>query len=222
MAELAYSVDKAGTAEIEQTSWVGGPSLEILAKYLDQAIAESTIPYEPTLGQYLTAEEAVARYEASKAWYGEHGHFWVGTGPYYLDKAFLTEKSLTLKSFADYPDLSDRWSTFGVPKLADVELDGPGQVKIGEEAQFDVYVNFSEAPYAAAEIKLVKYLLYNAKNEIVMVGEAELVEDGVYKVVLTAETTALLEAGSNKLEIAVVPFTVSQPTFVSIEFVTAP
>ncbi|HWQ84887.1 MAG TPA: ABC transporter substrate-binding protein [Anaerolineales bacterium] len=220
--EVAYSIDKAGTAEIEQTSYVGGPTLEILAKYLDQAIAETTIPYAPTMSEYLTAEEATARYEAYKAWYGDHGHFWVGTGPYFLDQAFLTEKSLVLKHFADYPDLASKWSAFGEPKLADVEIDGPGQVKIGEEAQFDVYVNFAEAPYPTAEIKQVKYLLYNAQNEIVAVAEAEAVEDGLYKVVLTAETTSALEAGSNKLEVAVVPLTVSQPTFTSVEFVTAP
>jgi len=220
--ELAYSIDKAGTAEIEQTSWVGGPSLEILAKYLDQAIAESVIPYAPTLGQYLTAEEAVARYEATKAWYTEHGHFMIGTGPYFIDKAFLTEKSLTLKNFADYPDLADRWASYGEPKLATVELDGPGQVKIGEEASFDVYVTFNDLPYPTAEIKQVKFLLYNAKNEIVSVSEAVAVEDGLYNIVLDAATTALLEAGSNKLEVAVVPLTVSQPTFQAIEFVTAP
>jgi peptide/nickel transport system substrate-binding protein len=220
--ELAYSIDKAGTAEIEQTSWIGGPSLEILAKYLDQAIAESVIPYAPTMAEYLTAEEAVARYEATKAWYAEHGHFWVGTGPYYVDQAFLTEKSLTLKSFADYPDLSDRWANYGEPKLATAELDGPGQVKIGEEAAFDVYVTFKDEAYPSAEIKLVKFLLYNAKNEIVAVGEAVLVEEGLYSIVLDAETTGLLEAGSNKLEIAVVPITVSQPTFQAIEFVSAP
>ena len=64
-------------------------------------------------------------------------------------------------------------------------------------------MNFAEAPYPAAEIKQVKYLLYNAQGEIVAVAEAEAVEDGQYKVVLSAETTAALEAGSNKLEVAV-------------------
>ena len=37
------------------------------------------------MGAYITAEEAAARYAALKAWYTAHGHFWVGTGPYYLD-----------------------------------------------------------------------------------------------------------------------------------------
>ncbi len=66
---LAYTSDKADNAEIENTSWVGGPSLEILAKYLDQAAAESYIPYEPTLGQYITKEEADLRYANFKKWY---------------------------------------------------------------------------------------------------------------------------------------------------------
>ena len=220
--ELAYSTDKAGQKQIEWTSFVGGPSLEILAKYLDKALAESYIPYAPTMGQYVKPEEAKARYEALKAWYGEHNHFWVGTGPYYLDKAFLTEKSLTLKHFADYPDLADRWANFGEPKLADVTLDGPGQVKIGEEATFEVAVTFKDEPYPQAEIKQVKYLLYNAKNEIVSVADAQFVEDGKYTITLKAEDTAKLEAGSNKLEVAVVPLVVSVPTFSSIDFVTAP
>ncbi len=220
--ELAYSVDKAGVAEIEQTSFVGGPALEILNTYLETAIDEVPIPYEATLGEFLTADEAAARYQAVKDWYDAQGHMWIGTGPYYLDEPFLTEKSLVLKHFADYPDPADRWSEFGEPKLAEVEIDGPGMVTIGEEAVFDVFVDFGDEPYPADEIKMAKFLLYNASNEIVLVEEAEMVEDGLYQVVLDAETTGALEAGSNKIEIAVVPFPVSQPTFATLEFVTSP
>ena len=117
--ELAYTPDKADTLQVEQTSWVGGPSLEILSKYLDQATSESYIPFEPTLGQYITKEEADLRYANLKKWYDEHGHFWVGTGPYYLDKVFTTEKTAVLKNNPDFPDLSNRWAQFSEPKLAD-------------------------------------------------------------------------------------------------------
>lgn len=220
--EIAYSSDKATEKKIEQTSFIGGPTLDILAKYLDKAIADKVIPYAPTMGAYLTADEAVARYEALKAWYGAHKNFMVGTGPYYIDQAFLTEKTLTLKHFDDYPDLADRWSAFGDPMIATVELDGPGQVKIGDEAKFDVFVTYKDQPYPAKEIKQVKFLLYNAKGDIVSVAEAVPVADGQYSIVLDAATTKGLEAGSNKLEVAVVPFTVSQPTFQSVQFVTAP
>jgi len=220
--ELAYSPDKSDSAKVERTSMIGGPSLEILKKYLDQATAESYIPYAPTMSQYVTADEAKARYDNLAKFYAAHNHFWVGTGPYVLDKVFLTEKSLTLKNYSDFPDLADRWAQFGEPKLADVQLDGAGQAKIGDEATFDVLVTFKGDPYPQAEIKQVKYLLYNAKGEVVSVGLAAAVADGQYKVTIPADVTSKLEAGSNKLEVAVVPLTVSVPTFVSFEFVTAP
>jgi peptide/nickel transport system substrate-binding protein len=220
--ELAYSADKAEAAEIEETSFIGGPSLEILKKYLDQAAGEAYIPYAPTLSQYITADEAKARYANLDKFYADHSHFWIGTGPYFLDKVFLTEKSLTLKNNPDFPDLADRWSQFGEPMLAEVEIDGAGQVKIGGEATFDVAVTFNGDPYPQAEIKQVKYLLYNAKGEVVSVGQATAVADGQYQVTLPADVTSKLEAGANKIEVAVVPLPVSVPTFVSFEFVTAP
>jgi peptide/nickel transport system substrate-binding protein len=69
--EIAYTSDKADTLQVEQTSWVGGPSLEILTKYLEQA-SESLHPYEPTtnisprkkLIQRLTSRNGMM-----------HGHF---------------------------------------------------------------------------------------------------------------------------------------------------
>ena len=220
--ELAYSTDKATAAKVEWTSYVGGPSLEILKKYLDQAAGESYIPYAPTMSQYVTADEAKARYDNFAKFYADHGHMIVGTGPYFLDKVFLTEKSLVLKNNPEYPDLADRWSSFGEPKMAEAQLDGAGQVKIGEEATFDVFVTFKGEAYPQAEIKQVKYLLYNAKGEVAQVGAAEFVADGQYKFVLPADVTSKLEAGSNKLEIAVIPLPVSVPSFTSMEFVTAP
>jgi peptide/nickel transport system substrate-binding protein len=220
--ELAYSADKADTLEVEWMSWIGGPSLDILKKYLDQAAAETLIPYAATLGQYITAEEAAARYANLAAWYDAHNNFWVGTGPYYLDQVFLTENVASMLYNPDFPDMADRWSGFSTPKIAEVEMDGPGQVVIGEEATFDVYVTFEGEAYPGDEIKEVKYILYDATGALVEVGEATMVADGQYSVVLSAEATGALEAGANKLEVAVAPYPVAIPTFQSIEFVTAP
>ncbi|HET7145132.1 MAG TPA: hypothetical protein VFI68_14025, partial [Anaerolineales bacterium] len=220
--ELAYTQDKSDLAEIENTSWVGGPSLEILAKYMDQAASESYIPYEPTLGEYITEEEAELRYANFKKWYDEHEHFWVGTGPYYLDQVFTTEKSLVLKNFTDFVDKSDRWSQFSEPKLATTVLDGPGQVKAGEESIFDVTVSFKDAPYLQSDIARVKYILYDATGAVVEVGDAIAVADGQYQVTLSAAATAKLPTGSARLEVAVVPIPVAIPSFTSIDFVAIP
>ena len=147
--KIAYSADKATAKSIEQTSLVGGPSLAVLAGYLDQAIANKTVPYAATLGKYVSANEAVQRYTNLKNWYTAHGHFYLGTGPYYMDKVFTTEKTLTLSNYGRYPDKSDKWAQFGEPKIAAVAITGPTSVKIGDSANFDVAVTFKGAPYPA-------------------------------------------------------------------------
>ena len=220
--ELAYSQSKADALKIEETSWVGGPSLEILAKYLDQADGESYIPYEPALSQYITKDEADLRYTNLKKWYQDHGHFWVGTGPYYLDKVFTTEKSLVLKQNQDFVDLSNRWSMFSEPKLAESALDGPGQVKAGEEAVFDVTVSFKDQPYPQSDIQKVKYILYDATGAVAGAGDATAVEDGHYQITLGADATSKLPAGASRLEVVTVPIPVAVPSFTSLDFVAVP
>jgi len=220
--ELAYSADKSDLEKIDRTSWVGGPSMEILAKYLEQATSETYIPYEPTLGQFVTQEEAATRYANFQKWYDEHGHFWVGTGPYYLDKVFTTEKSLVLKPNTEFVDKADRWAAFSEPKLASIQLDGPAQVKAGEEAVFDATVTFKDQPYAQADVQFVKYILYDATGAVVDIGLADFVTEGQYQVTLSAETTTTLPTGSARLEVAVVPIPVAIPAFTSIDFVAIP
>jgi peptide/nickel transport system substrate-binding protein len=217
--ELAYSADKADAKKIEQMSWIGGPSLDILAKHLDEAIAAGTVPYPNALGQYLTVDQAKARYNSLKAWYGVHKHFFLGTGPYYVDKAFLTEKTITLKNNGWFTDASDRWAKFASPKLANVTLEGPDKVKVGDKATFKVTVTTKGSPYAKADIAQVKYLLYDSAGAVIKVGEATATGDGLYEIVLEADVTSKLVAGSDKIEVAVVPIPVAIPAFTSLDFV---
>ena len=83
-----------------------------------------------------------------------------------------------------------------------------------------MYVTFKSEPYLNADVKYVKAILYNGAGETVLVAEATAVEEGHYVFTLTAEESGKLAAGSNKLEIAVVPNVVNQPTFSALEFVT--
>ncbi len=121
----------------------------------------------------------------------------------------MTEKSLTLKNNPDYFDLADRWSAYEAPKLAVVELDGPGQVKIGQEATFDVYVTYNDAAYPANEIKQGNSYCTMPKTKLFQLVKQPSLRTVNIKWFFDAATTAKLEAGSNKLEIAVVPITVS-------------
>jgi len=219
--ELAFSTDKAGALEVEWMSMISGPSLEILKAKLDQAESETYIPYAATLGEYITSDEAAERYANLQNFYDEHEHFWVNTGPFVLDKVFPVEGTLTLKRNEAYMDPANKWSGFSIPRIAEVELDGAGQVQSGSEAVFDVFISFEGEPYANADISEVKYLLFNATGDLVASGAAEAAGEGQYEIVLSADLTSQLESGSNKLEAIVVPSVVSIPSFASYEFVTS-
>jgi peptide/nickel transport system substrate-binding protein len=217
--KLAFSAAKADTNKVEWMGYASGPSLEILKGYLDASLTEPYIPYAPTLGEYVTAEEAAARYANLATWYEERGNFWVGTGPFYLYRVFPVEQTVTLQRNADFPDKADRWSNFGEPKIATVELDGPGQVDAGSEAVYDVFVTFKDEPYPADEVNSVKYLVFDASGNLVTEGDAAFVADGQYQVTLGTDVTGAFTSGGYKLEVAVVVKPVSLPGFASLEFI---
>ena len=219
--ELAFFEATSLAEEIEYTSLIAGPSLEIQKKYLDQAATENYIPYAPTMGEYVTAEEATARWASLAAWYESKGHLWVGTGPFYVDQVFPVEGTVVLKHFADFPDMADKWSGYGEPKMASATVEGPGIVKAGEEAVFDVKITFKDEPYLNADLQSVTYWVTDATGALVAQGVAVAVEDGYYTVTLGADVTQGLVAGSNMLSVAVASKVVSVPAFATIEFVSA-
>jgi peptide/nickel transport system substrate-binding protein len=220
--ELAFSSDQADRMEVEWLSFVAGPSIEILANHLEEISGEDYIPYAPTLGDFVSADEAAERWGNLQGWHDEKGHFWVGTGAFFLERAFPVEGTVQLIRNENFPDASDKWAGFDEPMIADVDLIGPGPVTIGSEAVFDVFVDFQGAPYEADLVDEVKYLVFDAVGNLAFTGTAEAVDDGFWEIVLDAEQTAALEAGSNRMEVAVVPLLVSIPSFDSVEFVTVP
>jgi len=223
--ELAWGTGKADLKEVEWMSFIGGPSLEILDKYLDQAIAENTIPYAPTMSAYITADEAAARYAGLKAWYSKHGHFWVGTGPYYLAAVDLNGFTAVVKNNGWYPDPSDRWSAFGIAPMGEAALDGPAQVKIGEETVFTVALTnkITGEAYPTADVKELKFLLYDAQGVTVYVGAGVATADeGVFTLTIPADVSATLVAGTGSIEAAAVLIPVAIPAFTSLDYVVVP
>jgi len=106
---MSFSEDKAQALEIIWANLITGPSLPVLETYVIASQNTGFIPYEPTMGQYLTEAEATARWSNLLNFYNDKGHFWVASGPYYLDGVFPTEKVIVLKKFADYPFPADKW-----------------------------------------------------------------------------------------------------------------
>jgi len=224
--ELAWGAGQADRNKVEWMSFIGGPSLDILSKDLDQAITDKTIPYAPTMGAYLTADEAVARYTALKAWYTAHKHFWVGTGPYFCDTFDLNAQSAVIKHNPDYVDLADRWSKFGQAPLAVAALDGPAQIKIGDEVVFNATVTKKAdgSAYPSADIKELKFLIYDAQGKTVYVGAGVAVagSDGQYTLTVPKDVTAKLVAGTGRIEAAAVLIPVAIPAFTTLDYTVVP
>lgn len=218
--ELAFSSGKADSNEVEWMSFIAGPSLEILVGHLEEAASAGHVPYVATLGDYISADEAAMRWENLSAWHADKEHFWVGLGPFYLEEAFTTEKTVQLVRNEAFPDVSTKWEGFDTPMIAEVSIDGPARVAAGDEVTFDVLVEFGGDAYALADIGEVKYLVFDALGALALTGNAEAVEDGLWQITLSAEDTGGLASGANKLEVAVAPLRVSIPTFSSLEFVT--
>jgi len=207
----AFTADKAKTLGIDRLNYITGGTLKILSDMLNYAIENKYIPYKETLGKYITEDEALARYKALKAWYESKGHFWVGNGPFYLDKVDPTAHILVIKANRNYPDKADKWMGFGEPKMPEVTVEGPSTVITGLGAKFTVKVTYKGEPYKTSDVEFVKYLLVDANGEVSAVGTAKAIEDGLWAVNLEAADTSALASGSTKLLIAVSSKLVSIP-----------
>lgn len=219
---FAFTPEKASANELERANLIAGPSLEVLANELISATAETYIPYAPTLGEYITAEDAAARYSNLAEFARRYGHYYVSTGPYFLSGVFPVEGQAVLSNYAAHPDLASRYSAFAAPAFPVVELDGPARVTIGEEAAFDVFIDVFDGPYPVDDIDTVNYMVFDSTGTLVGEGVAEALADGEWQIALGSDVTGGLAEGSNRLDVVVVSKLVAIPSLSSYEFVTAP
>jgi peptide/nickel transport system substrate-binding protein len=219
--ELAFSSAKATRERVEWTSFVAGPSIAILDRHLAAARAENFIPYAPTLGRFITAEEARTRWTQLTHWRRGRGHFWIGTGPFQLQRVSPVEKIVELHRFPRFADPATRWLGFGEPKMAAVAVTGPATVRVGAEAAFDIRVTHAGRPYPPAEIERVRWLLFDARGELAATGDAHRVGD-IWRAALPAAMTGRLAPGSSRLEVIVVSRVVAMPFFANTSFAVLP
>lgn len=218
--ELAFGTNKATTLKVEWMNYFAGPTLPILQKYLDQGASKPFIPYETTLSPFITGDEAATRYKNTAAFVKGTGHFWIGNGPFVVTSVRTTEKIVTIRKFADFPDPADKWARFSEPKTPTVAVSGPSRVTAGQAASFSVKVNFKDKPYDLKDIDFVKFLVVDATGNLALSADAKAVKDGEFTADLTADQTSKLAAGSNRLQVIAVSKVVAIPASESFTFVT--
>jgi len=210
--EAAHSAAKADREDAEWLSMIAGPSLGYLEEQFEEAQANDYIPYEPTLGQFIDAEDAAERWSNLAAWYEDKGHFWVGNGPLYLRDVHPVEGVIELARNDNYLAPADKWDHFEEPMIADVDVDGPSTVQAGDDAEFMVEVTFEGEPYRIEDMDAVVYLLFDAEGTLVETAEAEAVEDGLWRITVAGDVTEDMPVGGADLEVVASPLLVAMPT----------
>jgi peptide/nickel transport system substrate-binding protein len=178
--DLAFSAAKADALGVQWMSFVAGSSLDVLESYVMHAATQGYIPYQPTLGAYITPAEAAARWQNLQDWYAEQGHLWLGTGPFYLDSAQPDVPALTLRHYTAFPDLAGRWDAFAAPPNPEVQINfvsgAPGS-----------YLNVTGSgfpPNSTASIMANGHLLaqlpVNASGEIAFTLTTDTAAEGTY------------------------------------------
>ncbi|MEZ0346623.1 MAG: ABC transporter substrate-binding protein [Infirmifilum sp.] len=215
---LAFSADKASSMNVEWMNYIGGPSLEILSKMLDEAQSEGYIPFKAFMSKYTNADEAKARYGALKNWYQAHGHFYVGTGPFILDKVDYNAHTAVLKAYRDYTYKADRWAFLASPPIPEVSVKAPDVVVPGAQATFTVNVNVKGQPYPKDRIDFVKYMVLDAQGNVYAKGVATAQADGVWVITLSPEDTGKLTPGSYRMLTITLSKDVAVPALVEKPF----
>ena len=137
-----------------------------LEEQLAAAQAANVIPYAPTLGQYVTSAEATARWNNLANWHAAHGHFWIGTGPLYLEQVHPIFGELSLKYYPAYPDAPARWADFAEPEIPEVSVTGSDGVVLGDETVYNIAVAFNGQPYPNTDIEAVYYLVVDSQHQL--------------------------------------------------------
>ncbi len=222
--ELAFSSNKADRLKANWLSMVAGPSLSVLERHLGSALEQQHVPYQAQLGELIEESEAVQRYNALTDWYRERGHFWVGSGPFYLHSVHAVEQAVVLRRFEDFPDPADKWLRFVQPKIPELNLDGPMMIAVDRNRPhtFQLDITYQGEPYDHEDLEAVNYLLFDGDGAPALRGRARPGDDGRWLIKLTPDQLAALGTGANSLEVAVTSHRVALPAFASHAFATIP
>jgi peptide/nickel transport system substrate-binding protein len=205
---VTWTKAKATKVNGEWMSYIAGESLAVLKNALDTSKADN---YRPLLAsEYASAEEATERYANLESWYNDKGHFWVASGPFYLDQADFIAHIAVVKAFRDYQFKADRWAWLTSPPIPEssVELPEivaglPGSIVPGVSASFTLKLSSAGQPYPNDRIDFVKYLVVDSAGGVIVDGDATAGAEGEWTITLgSAATTNMMEGTYNLLTIA--------------------
>jgi peptide/nickel transport system substrate-binding protein len=216
--QVAWSLDQSDVWGVDMLDLVKGGSLPILKTAYDAIAPTNYIP--PELAGLVSTSDATARWAAKGNWYDTMGHWWVSSGPYYVDSVTVDAYQITFKAFRDYPftaDAFDNMITVQEPEVAFSSV--PANVVPGLGADFDLAVTVEGEPYENVDIT---YLLIDPSDEVMVSGTATDLGAGAFRVPITATDTSAMVAGTYKLLTLTVGAEYAVPTQTETVFTVIP
>lgn len=210
--KLAFSQNKANKLKAEWADPSKGPSIPIMLDELNKAINEKWIPYRNVLLQYISEDQALARWNNLKKWYDTYGHFFVASGLFYLYKVDPTNKIAIVRANRNYPDRADRWMFFSTPPSPQISVKAPDIITIGSSVNITLKViKPTGEPYEDKYLEFVKYILIGSAG-VKITGDARLLAPGTYSIYLSEKETSALQRGPAQLVLIAASKLIALPT----------
>lgn len=161
----------------------------VAAKYVPDAIK-----------QWITPEQAVARYNAAIKFIDSYGNAYVSNGPFFISKVDYNANYIELSAFRDYPYKADFWPKAfqtTLTRIDDVKV--PATAQRTADAKIDVAVSAVTYPTdtsKAADAKAKVTVALQMPDGSEKVYTAKFVSAGAFQAAIPAKDLGTLKPGS--------------------------
>lgn len=208
LAKLVAEGSKSGT----QYSFSGDPSMtevdvinpkcvaDIKAK-LQDFVAAKYVP--DAIKQWITPEQAVARYNAALAFIDKYGHAYISNGPFFISKVDYNANYIELSAFRDYPYKADYFPKLFATTLTRIDdVKVPATVQKTSDAKIDIAVSaltYPEDTAKAADNKAKVTVTMILADNTEKVYTAKFVSAGNFQAIIPAKDLSGLKSGAYTL-----------------------
>lgn len=216
---LAADEKDADNLAIPWMDQTKGASIPIL----QEKLAELKLANHKAVGLegMITDAEATAAWTALDDFVTAYGHFFVASGPFWLESFDTATWSFTLKAHRDgYPFRADHWEAFRTPKIPVISLSAPDTVFSGTPAVFDFSSVVAGSPFD--NIASQWFLKDLSTKDIIMEGTASQVGAGAYRIEIPAATTEQLLFGTFEMILVVTSPEAAPPSISRAPFLILP
>lgn len=208
LAKLVAEGSKSGT----QYSFSGDPSMTEVDVINPKCVADikATLQdfvaakYVPdSIKQWITPEQAVARYNAALAFIDKYGHAYISNGPFFISKVDYNANYIELSAFRDYPYKADYFSKLFATTLTRIDdVKVPATVQKTSDAKIDIAVSaltYPEDTAKAADNKAKVTVTMILADNTEKVYTAKFVSAGNFQAVIPAKDLSGLKSGAYTL-----------------------